>query len=124
MRLCKNLSKLPDDIKDKILNYLYFSNKKTKKIKSVNSFITNFDMHIWNTLYQTFKNRPETLNYRVLKFICYKLNRTQIDLLEKKCNLNFDTTKSIYDNYRIIQNMDFLSVKKMYNYIMFQNHII
>ncbi len=124
MSLCYNISKLPDDIKRKILNYLYFSNKKTKKIKSINSFITNFDIHIWNTLYQSFKSRPEILNYRVLKFLCYNLNRSQLDLLEERCRLNFDVTKSIDDNYTIIQNMDFLLIKKLYNYIMFQNHII
>ena len=121
--ISKYIQPLSFEIKNEILKYLYFSNSKSDKIKSINKFINNFDVYIWNELYERFKDRPEVLNYRILKFIINYLSEDEVILIQKYHNINYSRNKPIYENREIILNLSFKRIRELYNYIMFNEHL-
>ena len=121
--ISKYIQPLSFELKNEILKYLYFSDSKTVKVKSINKFITDFDMYIWIELYDQFKDRPEILNYRILKFIINYLSEDEINIIQKSHNINYSKNKSIYESKEIINNLSFKRIRELYNYIMFNEHL-
>ena len=121
--ISKYIQPLTFELKNEILKYLYFSDIKSKKIKSINKFINDFDVYIWNELYHQFKDRPAVLNYRIIKFIINYLSVDEVNIIQKSHNINYSKNKSIYENREIIVNLSFKRIREMYNYIMFNEHL-
>ena len=87
--ISKYIQPLSFELKNEILKYLYFSDNKGEKIKSINKFINDFDVYVWNELYERFKDRPEVLNYRILKFIISYLSEDEVNVIQKSHHINY-----------------------------------
>ena len=121
--ISKYIQPLSFELKNEILKYLYFSDSKGEKIKSINKFINDFDVYVWNELYERFKDRPEVLNYRILKFIINYLSEDEVNIIQKSHHINYSRNKPIYESREIILHLSFKRIRELYNYIMFNEHL-
>lgn len=121
----KYIIQIPKVIQNKILSYLYFSDKVANQMKIVNKIIINYDYYLMKELREVFIHRILTLYFRLTKFI--KLNPHIYSKINKCTN---PVLKSIYPSSifeldtlkhveKVFAYMNIVEKQKAYNYIMF-----
>ena len=127
------LFKFPDEIKNKIQSYLYFSKNVSEKIININYFIKNYKIIYLNYYYDLFKENISVLIYRIFKYIYFYLYFNDIKQYQKYENVIYkpfeysnvnnnplftNTVCSMREQAEIIiNNSSLLELKKMNSFI-------
>lgn len=104
--------KLPDELKMKILNYLYFSDSVSNKMKSVNKSIKKYKVLQLESLIS--KYEITLLSYFVLKFFVYdEVNSVRLVLdytmLTRSLSFQIQEMERIFKNLRTV---DIIRIRK------------
>lgn len=119
----KYLIELPEDIKNKIQSYLYFSDEISKDIKLINFVITNHNNSIFIYLLLHFTQRYNILNKRIFKFFIMEEHNNIYEKINKKININFEDYNNLNQTEDIIKSLSYYELNKLYNHIMFKESI-
>lgn len=128
------LFKFPDEIKNKIQSYLYFSKNVSEKIININYFIKNYKIIYLNYYYDLFKENISVLIYRIFKYIYFYVYFDNIKQYNKYENVIYkpfeysnvnnnplftNTVCSMKEQAEIIiNNSSLLELKKMNSFIL------
>uniref|UniRef100_A0AB39JBB6 Ankyrin repeat protein n=1 Tax=Florenciella sp. virus SA2 TaxID=3240092 RepID=A0AB39JBB6_9VIRU len=112
------IKKMPKEIKNNILSYIYFPDHIINDIIRINDDIINYKTNVIYVLYN--KYDIDYIYYSVLKYFLYDVENI------KKYNINYDpihyhytTDIKNYEIYRIFKQLRYIDVLRIYKFIMF-----
>lgn len=119
MNIDSKIQKLPEDIQNKIVGYLYFNeDNKCLQFKKINNLIKS---HSYIIYYEMKKLLPVQYLYKmILRYILLDINVNTYNMLNEKKILNYeltDETRQDKHNIRIMENISFFKRCHLYNYI-------
>ena len=110
---------LPYDIKQKILNYLYYSNNTTTKLKPCLVLINSYQKIIYDEIYDKIIG-GHGIYKLTLRWINLHENQFIYNFIENNNTLNYDLIdKTRQDNHAlyIIKQLTINQIKKLYLYL-------
>lgn len=110
---------LPYDIKQKILNYLYYSNNTTTKLKPSLLIINSYYKNIYHEIYDKIIG-GHGIYKLTLRWINLHENQFIYDFVENHNSINYELTdKTRQDNHAlyIIKQLTINQIKNLYFYL-------
>ena len=110
---------LPYDIKQKILNYLYYSNNTTTKLKPSLLIINSYYKNIYDEIYDKIIG-GHGIYKLTLRWINLHENQFIYNFIENNNTINYDLAdKTRQDNHAlyIIKQLTINQIKKLYLYL-------
>ena len=110
----------PDDVKQKIMNYLFYSENTYTNLEPCLYIIKNYSSIIYeninnNTKYNNFYNL-------LLRWLNLFYNETLYQSLENKTYIDYeltDKTRQNEQNKRILNHLNFFQLQQFYNFLFF-----
>ncbi len=116
----KGLHKLPIEIHQKILNYLYFTPEQHNRISPILYLIKNYKMIM---IIQIESYLDTNITYKmILRWINLDHQNNIYDYLENLTDINYnlrDKTRQKLQNYKITNLLSIIELQNLYKYIFF-----
>jgi hypothetical protein len=115
MNSLENINGLPNDIKQHILSYLYFSQEQSNVYNSINYIVTHYNALIYNALYVRYTHNQ--IYRTLLRWLNMDENKRVLDHISEYVEViyeyNNDDDKEA-QNMLIMREMSFFTLQKFY----------